>query len=311
MRSPALFLSSLCFVSMAACTPQGQTPANDTSSSSLSSVEETQNVSFSGIVSKLGASIYTEGTHKLTLDDGRFVLLESDTIDLDNYIGQHVEVAGDARPTVEAGGTIMTVRSVFGYEDLSSSSLSSGSGTLSSSGSLSSAVSLSSSAVSSVRSSTPMIASSSAPSSAPASSVASSSAPAANDLSAKTAEMAKADMSPANWTQKFCSAQIAFCTPVHKNWWFKSFGTTSSYLGHVEIGTEEMNSLGEGPISINLVAGAISTVNMSDGQIVTQGNTVTGYRAWSGDRHLEITAPAVLIDAVRYITQNLTPTATQ
>ena len=130
-------------------------------------------------------------------------------------------------------------------------------------------------------------------------------------LDAKTQTMAKANLAAANWTQKYCSSQIGFCVPVHKNWWFTSFGATSSFLAHVEVGPEELQNLGDGPLAINVVAGSITTAGVSDGQVVSRGSDTVGYRVWSNDRHIEIRGPVALAEAIRYMTQNLAASAVQ
>lgn len=118
----------------------------------------------------------------------------------------------------------------------------------------------------------------------------------------RAAAMAKANMAVANWTQQYCSTHVEFCTPVHKNWYYVSFGATSSSLWHVEMSNEEIVALGDGPISVVLQSG---TAPAADGQVTVDGGTVTGIRAWTNNRHFVISAPAALEPAVRYITQEL------
>lgn len=249
--------------------------------------EETLNVIYRGELEELGVSIFMEGTHKLTLDDGRFILLESEDLVLGDYTGDNVEVFGSVRPTIEAGGMIMTVESIKSVnadtstEDSSSSSSSDDEESSSSSSSESSEAD-----TTSQTSSTPDI-------------------EVSGELSAKAEQMAEDDMSPENWTQEYCSTHIGFCIPVHRNWWFKSFGTTSSAIWHLEIGPSEMNNLGEGPITLRLVSGDIASSGMSDGQVLVQGNTVVGARSWAGNRHFEIRGPKNLETAVRYLTEQL------
>jgi hypothetical protein len=114
--------------------------------------------------------------------------------------------------------------------------------------------------------------------------------------------MAKANMDAANWTQQYCSSHTGFCFPVHKNWWYTSFGATSSSQWHVELSSEEIVALGDGPISVVLVSGAAPA---ADGQVTVENGKATGVRAWTNNRHFVISAPAVLETAVRYITQEL------
>lgn len=307
MKHSALVLAACAPLLLGACS-LSQTPSDDGSGGSGASSEAvTRNVTYEGVISELGVSIYMQGTHKLTLEDGRFVILESSTLDLNNYMDRAVRVTGDERATVEEGGLILRVTSVTtlqGRSSSSSSQTSTGSSLSSSGSSVSSVMQSSNSSVSSSRSS----AVSSGRSSAAVSSVASaaSSVSSVTDANAaKVQAMAKANMSAANWSQKYCSNQIGFCVPVHKNWWFTSFGATSSFLAHVEVGPEELQNLGDGPLAINVVAGSIGTAGVTDGLVTSQGSDTVGYRAWSNDRHIEIRGPSALAEAIRYMTQNL------
>jgi len=306
------------------CFSSTATPGTDTQgSSSLSSepVQETKNVLYRGTLESSSMSIFMEGTHRLRLEDGRFILLESTTVDLDTYLDQRVEVFGAIRPTVEAGGMIMRVERVTSLEPVRPSSSSS------QESSVSSAIFISSSVVAS---SQPAASSVPAVSSAPRSSIASSSKAAVSssstppppppppasssmawqaseDLSAKAAIMAKDNLADANWSRQYCTSHIGFCIPIHRNWWFNSFGTTSSTLWHVEIGPSEIVNLGEGPLSINLISGSVEASGNADGAVVVQGDSVTGYRSWKDNRHFEIVGPANLEAAIRYLTAHLLP----
>jgi hypothetical protein len=97
---------------------------------------------------------------------------------------------------------------------------------------------------------------------------------------------------------------VGFCIPVHRNWYYYSFGATSSYLWHVEVSAQEINNLGDGPLLINLVSGELPS-SAFDGSVATQGDSVIGYRAWTNGRHFQIIAPAALQSAVQYMTNNL------
>lgn len=281
-------------------------------------MEETRNVSYQGTVQKAEASIYMQGTHRLELSDGRFVLLESADLELDRYIGKPVAVLGAVRPTVEGDGMILRVEQITLLQEESSSSeiLSNSS---SESSDVSSSEESSSSSSSSVAVSSKAVVSSAAPSSkaaassvaitSVASSTASSSSAALTmneELDAKTATMAKADLADAKWTQQYCSTHIGFCFPVHKNWYFNSFGTTTSYLWHVEIGTTEINDLGEGPLVVNLMSGGIGSLGKTAGTVETQGEFAVGYQAFNDTSHFEISAPKSLQAAVQYISNHIT-----
>ena len=283
----------LCALLVSACTFFGggdadpQTDGN-AASSSIRSVAQTANVTYTGTVREAGISVYQEGTHRLILSDGRFILLESDEVDLNGYVGEQAEVFGTVRPTVEEGGVIMRVERITLAD-----------GTEISSASASEAASAASSVARSSES-TPVTASSVRPASSltTASQAASSAAVPAGRVEA----MAQADLSAGQWTQQYCSTHIGFCFPVHRNWWYQSFGTTTSNLWHVEISSEEITSLGQGPLVVRLVSGALQG---GDGAVNVSGGVATGQRAWTDDRHFEVAGDARLETAIRYITSSI------
>lgn len=307
-------VASLVLLPLAACswgaTP---TPNDDENTTVVTERPETKNVIYRGRLMPLGSSIYMEGTHRLELEDGRFVLLESNGVLLDEYLGKDVEVTGATRATIEGSAIIMRVE---GVAELSASSAPAES---SSSSSMAPVASSSSEAPIAASSAPPVVISSAKPvviSSAPAVVVSSapaaaSSAPAASSagmdaaMQAKVTAMAKAKMDAANWSQQYCApSHLAFCFPVHKNWWYTSFGATSSSLWHVEMSSEELVSLGDGPIAVVLVSGNAS---VPDGTVSTSDGKTLGIRAWTNGRHIEIRGPAALAQAVAYITAELKP----
>lgn len=297
MKQSAALLALCSTFALGACafnaapTDEGTSSSSSSSASSESVIED---VSYTGIIHELGVSIYMQGTHKLVLENGQFLILESNSLDLNNYLERSVRVTGDVRPTVEEGGMIMRVETVSAMEQSSDISASSDMSE-SSVDSSSSAASIASS-----RAAVSSIASSRA-----ASSIAAASSSSVIAVDVKAQAMAKANMGAASWTQQYCSKQIGFCAPIHRNWWFTSFGATSTYLAHVEVSSEELQALGDGPLSINVVSGSINGTGKSDGQVATEGGDTVGYRAWSNDRHIEVRAPSILAEAVRYITQNI------
>ncbi|ALM09779.1 MAG TPA: hypothetical protein DEB30_04740 [Candidatus Peribacter riflensis] len=299
-RTLSLLALTLTLVSCGGDTPPPTEPETDeawSSSSSQEAIAETHNVSFIGTIRPAGISIYMEGTHRLELGDGRFVLLSSETVDLNGYVGEEAEVTGSIRPTVEEGGTIMRVERIRLMESASVSSTPSSSAAAAASSSSSSLPSSSAPAASSVPATPP-----------PASSAAASSVTdtPSVDLSAQIAAMAKQKLDTANWTQAYCAPPtIGFCVPIHRNWYFKSFGTASEALWHVEVGSQSIESVGEGAIAVNLVGGSLSTKGVADGTVRVDGSSVRGYREWTKDRHIEIVAPAALQAAVEYMTQHL------
>lgn len=117
--------------------------------------------------------------------------------------------------------------------------------------------------------------------------------------------MAKQDLSAGNWSQQYCSSHIEFCMPVHKMWYYKSFGATTSFLWHVELSSQEIDSLGQGPIVINLVSGTSAAKQATSGQVRTQGDLVVGFKDWEDNEHFEVSGPAGLDAAIRYIVEHI------
>lgn len=261
--------------------------------------QETGNVSYRGVVGPLGISLYMQGTHRLALGDDRFVLLEGPAVDLNAYLGEEVEVFGAARPTVEGGGVIMRVERVT--RTIARSEASSFSSILPPPSS--SALSSSPSSVSSSLSSAAPFADVSSRAvvfSAPSSSMGGS-----LGQDASVATMAKEKFSKEQWTQEYCSTHAGFCVPIHRNWWFKSFGATSSSLWHVEVSGAPVENLGDGVLLVNMVHGDIATSGATDREVRMHGNFAVGYRSFSDNRHFEISAPGELREAVQYMTENL------
>ena len=113
------------------------------------------------------------------------------------------------------------------------------------------------------------------------------------------------DYAPERWTQEYCSAHVGFCVPVHKNWYYKSFGAMSSVLWHVEIGAVNVDQMGDGPLVVELKSGDLATLSLGDGDISVVGDKAIGYRNFTENRHFEISSPAELREPVEYATKNL------
>ncbi len=328
------------------------------SSSSEAQLPETSNVTYAGVVSALEMSIYMQGTHMLTLDSGAVVLLESEILDLDAYIGATVEAFGSVQPTVESNGTLMKVTRIqvlsaassssssaqfcggiagFACPDgqtcidnpddscdplnggadcggicirgtvlEASSSSSSEAASSSASSDSSSSVSSSAAAVSSSKaamsSSKPKASSSSSVAkSSSSSSVASTNSP---EMEAQVVTMSKQNYEASLWTQQYCTSHIGFCLPVHKNWYYKSFGATTTRLWHVEFGMSDITGIGAGAIVLNLVNDTSASMGATDGQVRKQGNDVVGFKDWNG-QHFEITGDARLQVAIQYMLSHI------
>ncbi len=256
-------------------------------------IRETKNVVYEGIVKPAGISIYQQGSHRLSLADGKFILLESSSVDLNGYVDEHILAYGALRPTVEAGGMIMRVEKVEligATDDPESGPEEEGEPPEDSA----------------------------EPEEEPKEKESEDAEktdepedeeteeetkkPPSKEMLENIELLSKQDFSASNWTQEYCTAHIGFCIPVHRNMWFKSFGNTTTYLWHVELSGAPVESIGDGPIQINLFTGASPEADKS---VVKAAGEALGYREWTENRHFIIRAPVDAVGAVEYITSNL------
>jgi hypothetical protein len=160
----------------------------------------------------------------------------------------------------------------------------------------------SSSASSPAQSSSSSVSSEAAASSS--SSASSASSPVATS-DARVETMAEENSASERWTQQYCSSHLSFCIPVHKNWYYKSFGATASVLWHVEVGPEAIENLGDGPLEVELKTSDLSSLGVADNAVTEVGGRVIGYRTWTENRHFEISGHPSLRNSVTYITKGL------
>ena len=115
--------------------------------------------------------------------------------------------------------------------------------------------------------------------------------------------MSKAAVDSSSFTTKYCSGHIGFCLPLHKYWFFQSFGANvSPYLWHVEVSNQSVEEAGQGVIVINLVSGSYGG---TEGVAIDQGDFVVAQRQWTGNRHFEISGPKELRAAVEYMANGI------
>lgn len=118
--------------------------------------------------------------------------------------------------------------------------------------------------------------------------------------------MAKEDYSnPSRWTQKYCSSHMSFCIPVHKNWYYRSFGATSSALWRVEFDNADFETLGSGVITLQIMSGTSAQAGGTNGMVKVSGAQAIGYLDWDNNRHFEISTDARLQAAVSYMIANI------
>ncbi len=315
-------------------------------------ISATRNVSYIGTVDEFGPSIMMEGTHKLSLSDGQFILLESTdaNLSLNSYLGKRVEVRGSVQPTVEGNGGIMRVEEVtiLGDSAVVASSEHSSSrpstmcggiaalactkglvciddpndscdpllGGADCSGICVPSVQLDSEKASSHSSSGASAGKEEKPLTPPVKPTSSSSIQSSDAVIGETTsqgagasiEVISKQKNDSNlWTQKYCTSHRAFCISAHKNWYFKSFGATTTNLWHVEFSSGPIDELHTGPIVLNLVNGLSSTMNAKDGEVRSEGTDVIGFKDWTGDTHFELIADARLREAVSIMLRSIVP----
>ncbi|MCB9808502.1 hypothetical protein H6770_04590 [Candidatus Peribacteria bacterium] len=297
-RTIALSACGLLLLSGCTLVEVTEDPSNDTTPLvEEEPVRETQNVTYIGTLQPAGISIYQQGSHRLVLPGGKFILLESDALDLNGYVNEEVQVFGALRPTIEAGGMIMRVERIELTEQEESSS--------------SSSVDEEVAEVKEVEQETEVVEESSSSEMSMLEEVSSSSSEESSSQSSEPSAaflenleiMSRQDFSPEGWTQEYCSSHVGFCIPVHRNFWFKSFGATDNVLWHVEFSAAPVERLSEGPISLELRAGSKAEL---DGTVEEVNGIVVAYKEWTFGRHFVISSDKSLETAVRYMMSHIT-----
>lgn len=305
-------------------------------------VRETKNVTYTGTVQPAGISIYQQGSHRLILPGGKFILLESEDIDLNGYVDEEVQIFGSLRPTVEAGGMIMRVEKITLVASEESVESEESEEPEESKESEETEESEEDDAQDLVEDpeedQVDKVESEITETGEDAEEEVTEVSEGAEEEASETDEgieiekeedsqnsdavneaeetseanpavlerielMARQDYAQENWTQQYCTSHIGYCAPVHKNWWFKSFGATNSTLWHVEFNSEPIEEIYDGPIALDLLAGSIAE---KDGTVETTDGMVHGYREWTFGRHFRISGDESLIEAITYITKNIT-----
>ena len=316
LRSLLLLLA----LSLSACAitqPGGGSVSGGSSSAGSSISSQALASSREGVIQKAGVGIVMQGTHKLVARDGSVVYLESTIVSLDTYIDAAVLVSGRIRPTVEGNAQIMTVETIeiipddeapMILEETTSSAVSSRMPSSSSKTAQASSAAVMSTppTVSSAMSSLASSSDSVPPASSAISSITSTPST-SSTTSASVNAMAKVQVNAANFTGRYCTTHIGFCVPVHRNWYYQSFGANvSPFLWHVEVSDQSVEEAGQGVIVVNLVSGPMTA--SAEASAEQQGSFVVAQRQWTGNRHFAISAPAELKAAVEYMAANLSVT---
>lgn len=78
-------------------------------------LKETHMKSYTGKVEPMGMSIFMQGSHQLVDDAGEMLVIlqsENGQVDLNKFVNKKVKVSGTEEPTVEAGGSVLSVTSI-------------------------------------------------------------------------------------------------------------------------------------------------------------------------------------------------------
>lgn len=290
--------------------PFGDYADEQASSSSSSSSQETlsrfTDVSLQGM---LGLQAGSTSVYELRTPGGSTFTLAAGTTNVSDYDGKEVQIAGSLEESLDGSVRLLTVKEITEVvSDVSSSSESSSESSMIASSAMSSVISSAvSSALSSKASSAPK---SSAASSAAVSSVAVSSTGAGSTVQspewlARMKKMAK-PRGAETWTQQYCSSHIGVCFPVRSDYWYRSFGAAADTLWHVELNSEDIVNLGDGPLVVDLVSGRLEG-ELSDGLVRESDGSVFGYRSWTGNRYFRVSAPSELRASVETITKGIAP----
>jgi len=65
--------------------------------------------SYTGTIEAFGVDIYQDGTHKIVTDDNQTVVIQSPTINLNNFVGKKVTVTGSMQKLIDNKGEVFTV----------------------------------------------------------------------------------------------------------------------------------------------------------------------------------------------------------
>lgn len=320
MKKNVIKILALFFMAvLISCTPKEEienTTAEEktTETTEEVTVPETKNVYYRGIIQPSGINIYQQGTHKLSLPDGRFILLESDTVDLNGYVGEEVEIFGALRPTVEGGGTIMRVeRAAAVIEEAEEETDAEIADEPASSAKNEEKDVLEQETEEPEEEIAPDTKEETAEES-PEKEIPPQVDKIEEEEEAKLPDeteikvidknseeykalvetMSKQDYSADNWNQEYCSKHIRFCIPIHKYFWYRSFGATEKALWHVEFGTKEIENLGDGPLVLELLVGV-------EGQEPAKEGMATATSKWDDKSFFFIYGPSEISDAVNYM----------
>lgn len=109
------------------------------------------------------------------------------------------------------------------------------------------------------------------------------------------------------WTQMYCTQHVGgFCIPVHKNWYYRSFGATTNSLWHVEFGMSPLDSLGQGSIVLNLVSGSAAASGLPSGVVTERGQRAIGAWEWDSN-HFELSGDLSLRPAIEHMIHAISP----
>jgi hypothetical protein len=297
----------------------------------------TTSVSYMGLLAKGGVTFYQQGTHHLSLDDGSFILLESDSIPLALYEGKRVRIRGSVRPTVEAGGLIMDAQEVVvvdergitksegqfcggvagipcpsGYECIRESADRDAAGVCRREKMVEETKEAEEAEEAEGGGVTEPEPGSEEPEVTPEKPAEEAQlgakptlAPSTNSpaLEAHIELMAGDDISPSRWTQEYESQHVGLRVSLHKNAYWRNFGARpdqNSFL-HLEVGHREIVELGDGPVTLDLKGGTLASLGVAEGGVVERDDIIEAYRTFDANRYVVISGDARLKNYIEYM----------
>ena len=110
MKASAKIIATIiCLFAITGC---GQKPPSleDRASNRSTTVQTIK--SYTGLIESFGVDIYKDGTHKIKTDTGESIIIQSPTINLNNYIAKKVTIDGAMQKLIDNKSEVFTVSKI-------------------------------------------------------------------------------------------------------------------------------------------------------------------------------------------------------
>jgi predicted small lipoprotein YifL len=105
-----IIFSALCLFALSACGQQNPPSLQDRVTDSAPPVQT--EISYTGTIQSFGVDVYQDGTHKIIMDNGATVVIQSPTINLNTYIGKKVTITGSMQKLIDNKSEVFTVTKI-------------------------------------------------------------------------------------------------------------------------------------------------------------------------------------------------------